>query len=84
MNANRILLIVLILLTVLAWILPPFTTGIKHNKEAGIGEKGFLEVGGVKQGMIIKGNDMQNPVLLFLSGGPGILFGLSISDFFRG
>lgn len=72
MNANRILLIVLILLTVLAWILPPFTTGIKHNKEAGIGEKVFLEVGGIKQGMIIKGNDMQNPILLFLSGGPGI------------
>lgn len=59
-------------MTVLAWILPPFTTAIRYNKEAGIGEKVFLEVNGIKQGMIIKGNDVQNPILLFLSGGPGI------------
>ncbi len=71
MNANRILLAVLVFLIVLTWILPPFTTRIKHNK-GGIGEKIFLEIGGVQQGMIIKGNDMKKPVLLFLSGGPGI------------
>lgn len=71
MNANRILLAVLVVLIVLTWILPPFTTRIKHNK-GGIGEKIFLEIGGVQQGMIIKGNDMKNPILLFLSGGPGI------------
>lgn len=71
MNANRILFIVLVLLTVLAWILPPFATRIKYDKRAdkkGIGEKVFLKIGGVRQGMIIKGNDIQNPVLLFLSG----------------
>lgn len=71
MNANRILLIVLVFLIVLIWILPPFATRIKHNK-GGIGEKVFIEIGGVQQGMIIKGNDTKNPVLLFLSGGPGI------------
>ncbi len=71
MNANRIALIVLVLVTVLAWILPPFATRIKHGKK-GVGKKVFLEIGGVRQGMIIKGNDIQNPVLLFLSGGPGI------------
>lgn len=71
MNANRILLVVLVMLIALRLIFPPFTTKIKHNK-GGIGEKVFLEIGGVCQGMIIKGNDTQNPVLLFLSGGPGI------------
>ena len=71
MNPNRILLIVLVLLIILTWILPPFTTRIKHNN-GGIGEKVFLTIGGVRQGMIIKGNDMEKPVLLFLSGGPGI------------
>lgn len=77
MNANKILLAVLILLIILTWILPPFTTKIKHSN-SGIGEKVFLDIGGIKQGMIIKGNDMEKPVLLFLSGGPGI------PDFFRG
>lgn len=71
MNANKILLAVLILLIILTWILPPFTTKIKHDN-GGIGEKVFLTIGGIEQGMIIKGNDMENPVLLFLSGGPGI------------
>ncbi|MDE7289649.1 MAG: alpha/beta hydrolase [Oscillospiraceae bacterium] len=71
MNPNRILLAVLILLTVLTLILPPFTTQIKH-KNGGIGEKIFLDIGGIRQGMIIKGNDTEKPVLLFLSGGPGI------------
>lgn len=71
MNANRILRIVLILLIILTWILPPFTTKVKH-KNGGIGEKVFLNIGGVQQGIILKGNDMENPILLFLSGGPGI------------
>ncbi len=71
MIANRILLIALILLAVLVWILPPFSTRSKHDKK-GIGEKVFLKIGGIRQGMIIKGKDMQNPILLFLSGGPGI------------
>lgn len=71
MNPNRILHIALILLIILTWILPPFTTKIKYKNE-GIGEKVFIDIGGVRQGMIIKGNDMEKPVLLFLSGGPGI------------
>lgn len=71
MNANQILLILLILLIVLVLILPPFTSKIKC-KNGGIGEKTFLDIGGIRQGMIIKGNDIKKPILLFLSGGPGI------------
>ena len=71
LNPNRILLVVLALLMILTWILPPFTTRIEHSSE-GIGEKVFVDIGGVRQGMIIKGNDREKPVLLFLSGGPGI------------
>ncbi len=34
-----------------------------------ISEKTFVEINGVKQGMFIKGNNLENPVLLYLHGG---------------
>lgn len=43
MNANKILLVVLILLIIFTWILPPFTTQIKY-RDGGIGEKVFLDI----------------------------------------
>ena len=36
-----------------------------------ISEKVFIEVNGIRQGMFIKSRDPQNPVLLFIHGGPG-------------
>lgn len=35
-----------------------------------ISEKLYVEINGVKQGMFIKGKDINNPVLLFVHGGP--------------
>ncbi len=41
------------------------------NPAAGsISEKVFVKINGVKQGMIIKGRNTENPVLLFVHGGP--------------
>jgi pimeloyl-ACP methyl ester carboxylesterase len=37
-----------------------------------IAEKCFVEINGVKIGMIIKSKDILNPVLLFVHGGPGM------------
>jgi pimeloyl-ACP methyl ester carboxylesterase len=37
--------------------------------EGSISEKVFVEINGVEQGMIIKGRDLKNPVLLYLHGG---------------
>ncbi len=37
-----------------------------------ISEKTFVTIGGVKQGMMIKGKNINNPVALFLHGGPGM------------
>lgn len=35
-----------------------------------ISEKVFVEIGGVRQGMFIRGMNMNNPVLLYIHGGP--------------
>lgn len=37
-----------------------------------LAEKCFAEINGTKMGMIIKGKDILNPVLLFIHGGPGM------------
>lgn len=36
-----------------------------------IAEKSFVEIGGMRQGLFIRGENPQNPVILFLHGGPG-------------
>ena len=40
--------------------------------EESIVEKIFVEINGTKQGMIIKGTNTANPIILFLHGGPGL------------
>lgn len=72
------IIFILILITGLI-IFPPGRKNIKkYTDENGneypnsIAEKRFIDVNGVKMGMIIKGKNIINPVLLFLNGGPGI------------
>ena len=40
--------------------------------ENSIAQMCFVEINGVKMGMIIKGKDISNPILLFVHGGPGM------------
>ena len=56
-----------------------------------ISEKTFVDIGGVKQGMFIKGKNIKNPVVLFLHGGPGMptyflerQYPTGLEDFFYG
>ena len=36
-----------------------------------VSEKVWIDINGIKQGMFIRGEDIQNPVLLYLHGGTG-------------
>lgn len=40
--------------------------------EGSMAERTFIEIGGRQNGMIIRGKNVENPVLLFISGGPGV------------
>lgn len=47
-----------------------FLNGDGTRMENSISEKIFVEINGVRQGMFIRGKSLDNPVLLFVHGGP--------------
>lgn len=71
-------LLVLAALVVFLVIVSPGRPGSCPVSESGrsICEKTFVQIGGVRQGMFIRGADTANPVLLFVHGGP------SFSEYF--
>jgi pimeloyl-ACP methyl ester carboxylesterase len=48
----------------------PFTDKFGKPLQGSISEKIFVKIGGVKQGMFIRGRNINNPVLLYVHGGP--------------
>lgn len=50
--------------------LKPFTDDNGKMINGSIREKVFVKIGGVRQGMIIEGKSLDNPVLLYVHGGP--------------
>ena len=50
--------------------LKPFVDQSGQPLVGSISEKVFIKIGGVEQGMFIRGKDIKNPVLLFVHGGP--------------
>jgi len=51
--------------------LPPLRDPDGRVIEGSISEKVFIEAGGIRQGLFIRGENPQNPVILYLHGGPG-------------
>ncbi|WP_446898375.1 alpha/beta fold hydrolase [Clostridium sp. LBM24168] len=70
------LVIILILLSVLLIYSPGKIKPIRDKNgkwiRGSISEKVFVIINGIKQGMIIRGKNNRNPVILFLHGGPGM------------
>lgn len=50
----------------------PFLDANKKEIAESISVKTFVEINGVKQGMFIRGKSKNNPVVLFVHGGPGM------------
>jgi pimeloyl-ACP methyl ester carboxylesterase len=71
-----ILVCIILLLSVLLFKssgkVAPFLDEYGNVLENSISEKTFVNINGVKQGMFIRGKNVDNPVLLFVHGGPGM------------
>ena len=52
-------------------VLPPLKDEAGVEIEGSVSHKHWLEIGGIDQGFFIRGESADNPVILFLHGGPG-------------
>jgi pimeloyl-ACP methyl ester carboxylesterase len=76
----KLALLIIFLMGLIAFLITLFVISPGRSKpfldQAGqvlagsISEKVFIKIGGVEQGMFIRGKDLKNPVLLFVHGGP--------------
>lgn len=72
MSVKQIILILIALGISIPFFIPAKTEKIKPSGGLeSIFEIRDVEIGGIEQSLIIRGNDLNNPILLFLSGGPG-------------
>ena len=86
--AITIVVILFVILLAVIWFnssgkLEHITDASGQEISAGISEKVYLDINGTKQGMFLRGEDKDKPVLLFLHGGPGspeLAMGYKIED----
>jgi len=71
-SASLVILILLIFLGIIRGIIPAVTrANNKINTHNGIDLMEMVEIGDIKQALYYRGQNMGNPVILFLHGGPG-------------
>ncbi len=68
-KALKITLVILIICLLLILFIPSRTPQIEGNNSVASIQK--VELGGIDQYIMIRGRDVNNPILLFLHGGPG-------------
>ncbi|WP_162265447.1 alpha/beta fold hydrolase [Abyssisolibacter fermentans] len=56
-------------------------TFLEKTNKCFVNESEIVTIGGVDQYILVRGNDKNNPIILFLHGGPGIPYSPNISEF---
>ncbi len=74
-KTNRKSILFSFIISALFFFVSCHTYYIPHKPpKEGVYEFGMIELGGVDQAVMIRGNDITNPVLFYLHGGPGFPF----------
>jgi pimeloyl-ACP methyl ester carboxylesterase len=82
MTVKQIILVLIALGIAIPFFIPARTEEIiSENGKESIAEIVDMEIGGTEQSLIIRGKDLNNPILLFLSGGPGASELARVRDF---
>lgn len=71
----KITLLVLLSITVfvvILWFLPERTPKIKSSAGTAVAKIDYIKIGGCEQCVLIRSENVNNPIILFLHGGPGM------------
>ena len=78
---TAIVLAILIILPVLAIYSVRGVNAIRFNISDGVQERTFVTLGGIEQAIHIRGQSTENPVIIWLHGGPGLPDTFQLSTF---
>ena len=63
---------IILLLSLIWWIWPSRTPGIKSDSGKSVASLEYIDIGGLEQSVLIRSENIDNPIILFLHGGPGM------------
>ena len=67
-----IFLVTILILMIIWWLLPERTPSISKNGHHSVAQIDYIKIGGVDQCVLLRGHDVNKPIILFLHGGPGM------------
>jgi pimeloyl-ACP methyl ester carboxylesterase len=67
-----LIIVSIVILSAIWWVWPARTPKIKEVSSNSVAIIDYIKIGGIEQCVLIRGHNTNNPILLFLHGGPGM------------